>query len=299
MFRQVFYYFIAVVEERGFSAASKKFYLSQSAISQQIANLEKELNLKLFDRHSYLPVLTKEGEQFYQLCLTLKEQYEKELKHIQFQAHNHSETLIIGITGPFEKKYIPMLANEFKKKHDITLIIKYLELSQCAEELKKQKIDIGFGLVNDFEQISEIQSFNIYQSHVCIVTSRLHPLAQKTCVNIQDIKDEPIVILSKKVGKYCYKDYMKAFQKDGIKPHIVEEVDNLNEFILAIQLNHGIGLSALEVISNQDEVTSIPLLNSHHHADYAIGYNKNTHKKSAKDFTDYVIDYFKDYKLNL
>ena len=72
MFRQVFYYFITVVEEGGFSTASKKFYLSQSAISQQIANLEKELNLELFDRHNYHPVLTKEGEQFYQLCLSLK-----------------------------------------------------------------------------------------------------------------------------------------------------------------------------------------------------------------------------------
>ena len=38
MFKQVIYYFIAVVEQGSFSKAAKKFYLSQSAISQQITN---------------------------------------------------------------------------------------------------------------------------------------------------------------------------------------------------------------------------------------------------------------------
>ena len=40
MFKQVIYYFIAVVEQGSFSKAAKKFYLSQSAISQQITKLE-------------------------------------------------------------------------------------------------------------------------------------------------------------------------------------------------------------------------------------------------------------------
>ena len=44
MFKQVIYYFMAVVEEGSFSKAAKKYYLSQSAISQQITKLEKDLD---------------------------------------------------------------------------------------------------------------------------------------------------------------------------------------------------------------------------------------------------------------
>ena len=50
MFKQYIYYFISVVEQGNFSAAAKKHYLSQSAISQQITKLEHELGFKLFDR---------------------------------------------------------------------------------------------------------------------------------------------------------------------------------------------------------------------------------------------------------
>ena len=49
MFKQVIYYFIAVVEEGSFSKAAKKYYLSQSAISQQITKLENDLGFLLFN----------------------------------------------------------------------------------------------------------------------------------------------------------------------------------------------------------------------------------------------------------
>mgnify|MGYP003193267939 CR=1 FL=1 len=51
MFKQVIYYFMAVVEEGSFSKAAKKYYLSQSAISQQITKLEKDLGFSLFNRN--------------------------------------------------------------------------------------------------------------------------------------------------------------------------------------------------------------------------------------------------------
>lgn len=48
-------YFIEVVEKGSFSSAARSFLLSQSAVSQQIALLENELNIQLFDRTGYKP----------------------------------------------------------------------------------------------------------------------------------------------------------------------------------------------------------------------------------------------------
>ena len=46
-------YFIEVVEKGSFSSSARSFLLSQSAVSQQIALLENELNIQLFDRTGY------------------------------------------------------------------------------------------------------------------------------------------------------------------------------------------------------------------------------------------------------
>lgn len=59
MFKQVIYYFMAVVEEGSFSKAAKKYYLSQSAISQQITKLEKDLGFSLFNRKLIVQLLQK------------------------------------------------------------------------------------------------------------------------------------------------------------------------------------------------------------------------------------------------
>lgn len=59
-------YVLEVANEKSISAAAKKLYLSQPSLSQQIINLEKELGIPLFVRHSKSVTLTDAGEQFVQ-----------------------------------------------------------------------------------------------------------------------------------------------------------------------------------------------------------------------------------------
>jgi DNA-binding transcriptional LysR family regulator len=53
--------FIAVVDEKSFSAAGRRLRRAQSVVSQTMANLEGQLRVRLFDRSTRLPVLTNQG----------------------------------------------------------------------------------------------------------------------------------------------------------------------------------------------------------------------------------------------
>jgi DNA-binding transcriptional LysR family regulator len=53
--------FIAAVDEGSFSAAGRRLGRAQSVVSQTVANLERQLGVKLFDRSSRFPVLTEQG----------------------------------------------------------------------------------------------------------------------------------------------------------------------------------------------------------------------------------------------
>lgn len=56
------HYFIKVVEEKSFSKAAEKLFLSQPNLSKQVKFLEEELGVELLDRKGYRPVLTSAGE---------------------------------------------------------------------------------------------------------------------------------------------------------------------------------------------------------------------------------------------
>lgn len=58
-------YFITVVDCHSFTEAAEQCFISQSAISQQIKSLEKELGIRLFERNKRHFSLTPAGEYFY------------------------------------------------------------------------------------------------------------------------------------------------------------------------------------------------------------------------------------------
>ena len=102
MFKQVIYYFMAVVEEGSFSKAAKKYYLSQSAISQQITKLEKDLGFSLFNRKTYCPTLTKEGKRYYDLAKRLIDDYNNEYEVLWVDMGHNGRSGVQCLSGsPF------------------------------------------------------------------------------------------------------------------------------------------------------------------------------------------------------
>lgn len=56
-------YFLQVAETLNFSKASRKLYVTQSTLSQQISHLEQEIGMPLFERNSHEVYLTEAGKE--------------------------------------------------------------------------------------------------------------------------------------------------------------------------------------------------------------------------------------------
>lgn len=70
-------YFQTGVEKGSFTEAAEACYISQSAISQQIQSLEKEIGVKLFERKNRKFTLTSAGEHFYNKTVVLSSELER------------------------------------------------------------------------------------------------------------------------------------------------------------------------------------------------------------------------------
>ncbi|MFQ6791662.1 LysR family transcriptional regulator [Thomasclavelia sp.] len=128
-----------------FSIAARNLFISQSAISQAISNIEKQLNTQLFIRHSKGVSLTKEGKLLHQQI----DQALALITGVENQLSNYHELkdgqLVIGAGDTFSEYFLTNYIMQFKQLYPGVKIKVINRTSlETRELLKSDQIDIGF-----------------------------------------------------------------------------------------------------------------------------------------------------------
>jgi DNA-binding transcriptional LysR family regulator len=281
-------YFILVVQEGSFSAASRKLYLSQANLSKQISQLETDLDVTLFDRSGYRPVLTDTGEYFYKECKKLQKRSDNILKKVK---EYQRKSINVGFTGAFENREILDAVKNFQMEHkDIELSLNRYDFGGCVNALLNDQLDISFGLESTFQRYKEIQYDILHGYDICLICTHSHPFAKRSSISIEEIKNEDLIVLSKRFNQNFYRDFMDACKQDGYVPHIKKEVDSFDELVFSVSIGEGVAIVGRNVV-RETEVKAIHIDGTHHSSNYVIAYIKD--KKSEYDlFINHIKDYF-------
>ena len=283
-------YFLVVAEAGSFSAAARKLLLSQSALSQQVSQLEEELNIKLFDRSGYKPVLTEKGQRFYQGCVSIKKQCEDLLDAVQGLSDNN---LRVGFTGSFENKELVDLFHQFRSNHpSVDVSFKKNSFEGCVQDLLSNKVDVSFGIESSYRGYGGITYETLFDYEMCVICAYNHRFADKTEINIEELKTEDYIVLSHQYGNQFYREFMNAFKRDGFNPKIKKEVNSFDELVFNVSVGEGVAIVAENVVRG-DEVKIIKLLNSHHYSSYVVAYHNILLSPITQKFIKETKQYFK------
>lgn len=189
-------YFQAVVRCRSFSQAAEECFISQSAISQQIQALERELGVTLLYRENRKFSLTPAGEHFYQKSLLLTTDFEKLRKETVRIAQGSAFTLRIGYIKGYGGLEFQKAVAEFTSRHpDIPIDIKIGNHEALYELLWTDRVDL---VLNDQrrafsdEYINEV--LTVLECHIEI--SSRNPIASSARVNVDDLRYIPCILVS-------------------------------------------------------------------------------------------------------
>lgn len=283
------HYFITVVEEGSFSAASRKLFLSQANLSKQISLLEDELGVKLFDRGGYRPSLTSSGELFYRESIKIREQC-LQLQNQLWQAEK--QNIVVGFTGAFENREIMKAANAFKRENKL-VEVSFLKFGfeESVKNLLNENIDISFGIESSYRHYENIQYDILYNYDICLICSFDHPFANLDSVDIEHVKKEQMILLSRKFGNDFYKDFMDSCRLDGFKPKVEKEVDSMDELIFEVSVGNGVAIVSRDVV-RENEVKVLDINRTHHASNYVIAYLQKETKPIVLDYINYIKAYF-------
>lgn len=282
-------YFITVVQEGSFSAASRKLYLSQPNLSKQVSLLEEELGVKLLDREGYRPVLTSAGELFYRESTKIQKQCQQLQDRIWKM---EGQCIAVGFNGAFENRELLKAVNNFKKENKMVEISfsKY-SFEDSVQNLLNENIDISFGIESSYRHFGNIQYDILFKYDICLICSFEHPFAALESVGIEQIKNEKLILFSKKFGNDYYRDFMEACKLDGFKPTIEKEVDSMDELVFEVSVGNGVAIVSKDVV-RESEVKVLNIDHTHHASKCVVAYLKKEQKPIVNKLVNYMKAYF-------
>ena len=186
--------FIQVAETLSFVGAAKKLCISQPAITYQIRSLEKDISVLLFERNTRSVKLTAAGQAFYKDMVQMHSFYHQAVQKARDISLADASHLVVGIRKLFDyDRMAQMVTSFYARYHHANLYILPQNDAKPLDDLRSNRLDIGFFYSNEHSECSDIMFKPLYQLGYYVLMNPHHPLAKRTSLVLTDLKGEAVV----------------------------------------------------------------------------------------------------------
>jgi DNA-binding transcriptional LysR family regulator len=282
-------YFVDVVDCGSFTNASKKNYISQTAISQHIASIEKELGFKLFERVKGKAELTRAGESFCRDCRIFLQYYDRAVVTAKNIANAQKGEICIGITGPTEGFFLPDVIRQFHKEYpNIEIVLKMDSFMGLKSKLESGELDVSFNFVYDIEEEKQLTVVDLFEVPVELLVSREHRFAMLDEINAIDVANETIIMLSRNYGPANLEHMVTERRLEGYEPQL-KLVDSVDLMMFYVEINQGVAFIPCKfMVYNHDVCKMIHIRDGRDTNNYILAYKKTNINAMLPEFISIV-----------
>lgn len=232
--------FVAVAETSSFSRAAEQLQVAQSRVSVLIRDLEKQLTIRLFDRTTRRMELTAAGREFRGHA----EKLIADLKHAIHDTHELGERkrgrLTVAAPPLLMEALIPRLLVPFKRDFPgVRVVMIDARTERIVEAVKTGEADIGVGTFARTED--GLVHTRLARDSLLLFCARSDPIASLTRPKWRDIKDRPLIALTRDSGIRHLVDFGCSAAGINVQPEY--EVSLVATALALVEA--GIGVSAL------------------------------------------------------
>ena len=234
-----------VAQHGSFSAAADELYLSQSAVSQQIATLEREVGMKLLDRTREGPKLTDAGQVLVshaEAAMARLEEAERELAAI---AGLEGGELRMASFPSASATLLTEGVSVFHERHPrVRLSIADAEPEESLPRLRAGELDIALSF--DYPTVPAAEERDLDRTLILTESMHLalpedHPLAKRPVVPLEKLSDQMWLCGSRPSN--CGEVVISACRDAGFEPSIGFESDDYH--VMQGFISAGLGVTLL------------------------------------------------------
>jgi DNA-binding transcriptional LysR family regulator len=235
-------YFCSVAETQGFSRSARALHISQSAISEQISDLEQEIGVPLLIRGKQQTRLTVQGEVFLSEAKKVLAAADRAVETTRRSARGEIGTLNIGFFNGGTGPDVPAIIKDFRRRYPgvrvaVTDVLPGLQPNALIEG----NLDVGFTrpLETPFDQL--LRSELLYLDRLVAVLPRDHPLPREP-LNLKSLARERFVLVARESSPSLFGKILAVCAEAGFSPHIVATGTVWASVALLVEAGEGIAI---------------------------------------------------------
>jgi DNA-binding transcriptional LysR family regulator len=268
--------FLSVCEEKSFSKAANRCFITHQGLSKSIKQLEDEFNVPLFTRTSSGIETTEFGKTLQDAVLPYMDQHDKIIDVMRRLKDRGEQFLSIGMISGYHKYLLPphFFSSFMDTNPDISIDIMSFTDDVYQQSMLDYKINIGFVCTPVNETLFE--SLFCERTKVTLTVGKTHRFSKRGSIKPRELKGEQIIVIdnNRRLIDFCY--------RNDIKPRVrlsLAELDLAHELCASGRMTclsgySGANLSGLRFINIEDSEMYIEI---------HLVANRNTHKSAAAE----------------
>ena len=247
----------AIAEQGSFKKAADLLYVTQPAVSLQIQNLEKQLNITIFDRGGRKAMLTEAGQILLEYCQRILNQCDEACKAVEDLNSLKGGTLVVGASQTTGTYLMPRMIGLFRQKYpDVSVQLQVHSTRRTGWSVANGQIDlaiIGGQLPSELENLLKITPFAT--DELALVLPSKHKLSKEKELTKEDLYNLNFVTLdSQSTTRKVVDELLKNSGLDIERLKIEMELNSLEAIKNAVQ--SGLGAAFLPLVSIERELAS-------------------------------------------
>jgi DNA-binding transcriptional LysR family regulator len=237
-------YFCAVVEAGSFGRAAEQLALTQPALSRQVADLEAVVAIPLLERAARGVSATPAGDAFMRSARRILDEVSAISAETQRARRGVIARCVVAtVPTMLARNLVTALVRECARDEpELELVFEEIATPAQPDELRSGHIDLGICHPSPLTAVEErgIQRVRIVTDVMnCALVAEGAPLASRTSISIQELKDVPFVFPDREFQPALYDFLFGHFEQIGFRPRIEATYDGLRTIWQLVARGHG------------------------------------------------------------
>lgn len=233
-------YFVAVCEEGTVSGAAQKLSISQSAVTESIKELEGDLGVPLFERHSRGLNITHRGHQFLRHAKTILSDVQGARQAFDNDDNELTGSLHLGVTSLVAGYVLSDILARFRRANPSVVVTAIEDTGEYLEHLLiGGELDAAVMVISNLRDRMALQAEILEVSPYRLWLPLGHELSNRESVQLSDLASEPLIMLTVEEIEEATVKLLGAF---GARPNIAFRTRSVEAVRSLVATGSGVAL---------------------------------------------------------